>query len=281
MGCGHQHSCPGGSVKADQEKLAGESALWMHILQLETDHSGRGEGEKRKEKKNLCMLQDHPLPAHHIPPTTFIFMSVLMKGTKWKCFHANLKPALRDVRGLHGIQSASFTRYEREKRKIQRRGGSSRNLLSTKRAFVQHKTPAKVGRVRREYKRGCEQRDCGRSASSSRQGQLWGCGTAGVCWEMPPGRERWWEMLSPAGDGMVGAHQQPWDVGSLQHTEPGWLPGDVEHSVACIPSPVMGQCFGHGNALMHSAHRALLTPCLPNKFPSKILTKTWVAWGQN
>lgn len=97
-------------------------------------------GQKRKEKKNLCMLQDHPLPAHHIPPTTFIFMSVLMKGTKWKCFHANLRPARRDVRGLHGIQSASFTRYEREKRKIQRRGGSSRNLLSTKRAFVQHKT---------------------------------------------------------------------------------------------------------------------------------------------
>lgn len=50
----------------------------------------------------------------------------------------------------------------------------------------------------------------------------------------------WWEMLSPNGDGMQGAHQRPWDVGSLQHTEPGGLPGDVWHLVIRTPSPAMG-----------------------------------------
>jgi len=71
MGCGHQHSCPGGSVKADQEKLAGESALWMHILQLETDHSGRGEGAQKKGKEKPLHAARPPSscpshPTHHL-----------------------------------------------------------------------------------------------------------------------------------------------------------------------------------------------------------------------
>lgn len=41
--------------------------------------------------------------------------------------------------------------------------------------------------------------------------------------------------------------------------------------------PGHGRCFGHGSALVHSAHAVLLTQRLPDKCPFTILTKTLVA----
>lgn len=49
--------------------------------------------------------------------------------------------------GLCRIQFASFKRCERQQCKTQRRGGSSRKVLGTKQAFVQHKTRTRVGGV--------------------------------------------------------------------------------------------------------------------------------------
>lgn len=52
--------------------------------------TGEKGGGRGKEKRSICTLQDHPpSPAHHISFTTFILVSILIKKTTRKGFHAN------------------------------------------------------------------------------------------------------------------------------------------------------------------------------------------------
>lgn len=62
--------------------------------------TGEKEGGKKQDKKSICTLQNHsPSPAHHVSLAAFLSVSILIKKTKWKGFHANPRSALRDQGG--------------------------------------------------------------------------------------------------------------------------------------------------------------------------------------
>lgn len=181
--------------------------------------------------------------------------------------------------GLCRIQLASFKRYERQKCKIQRRGGSSGKVLSTKQAFVQHKTQTRVGGANtKEVTRAPSSETSAQDAEqppargqSHAKGRIlqrcWGnAGSWAVEKNLPGGddpscsliergnaRHQHHSPLIPAGNGMPGVHQARSLHVAAGPPAPRGLAGDMGRSVAHMPPLVTGRCFGHGNALARSA----------------------------